>query len=35
MGCTARRSPRIQPVHWSQDGMPLLGAPYGRGVGVK
>ncbi|MHC1676005.1 glycoside hydrolase family 43 protein [Stenotrophomonas maltophilia] len=35
MGCTAKRSPRIQPVHWSQDGMPLLDAPYGRGVGVK
>lgn len=30
MGCTAKRSPRIQPVHWGKDGRPWLDAPVGR-----
>lgn len=34
MGCTSKRSPRIQPVHWSREGMPLLDAPMGRPAGV-
>lgn len=32
MGCTAKRSPRIQQVHWNADGTPRLDAPVGRGV---
>lgn len=31
MGCTGKRSPRIQPVHWNKDGSPRLDMPVGRG----
>jgi len=30
MGCTGKRSPRIQQVHWNADGTPRLDAPQGR-----
>ncbi|GAB3055736.1 glycoside hydrolase family 43 protein [Stenotrophomonas tumulicola] len=30
MGCTAKRSPRIQPVHWNADGTPWLDPPTAR-----
>ncbi|MGX5731356.1 glycoside hydrolase family 43 protein [Pseudoxanthomonas beigongshangi] len=32
MKCTARRSPRIQPVNWREDGTPWLDPPVGAGV---
>lgn len=32
MKCTARRSPRIQPVKWHGDGTPWLDPPVGAGV---
>lgn len=31
MGCTAKRSPRIQPVRWDAQGRPVLAPPVGRG----
>lgn len=31
MGCTAKRSPRVQPVHWDGKGWPVLDLPTGRG----
>lgn len=31
MGCTGKRSPRVQPVHWDEDGRPILDKPVGRG----
>ncbi len=31
MGCTGKRSPRIQPVHWDGEGRPVLDPPAGRG----
>ena len=34
MGCTAKRSPRVQPVHWDAQGRPVLDPPIGRGAGV-
>lgn len=35
MKCTARRSPRIQPVHWDADGRPQLDPPPGAGTALK
>ncbi|HEY0661677.1 MAG TPA: glycoside hydrolase family 43 protein [Lysobacter sp.] len=32
MKCTAKRSPRMQPVRWTTDGQPVLGPPTGSGV---
>nr|WP_295383081.1 glycoside hydrolase family 43 protein [Pseudoxanthomonas sp.] len=32
MKCTAKRSPRIQPVNWREDGMPWLEPPVGAGL---
>lgn len=32
MKCTAKRSPRIQPVHWREDGTPWLDPPVGEGA---
>lgn len=34
MGCTAKRSPRIQQVHWDTHGTPWLEAPVGRGDAI-
>lgn len=32
MGCTGRRAPHIQPVHWNADGEPHIGPPAGPGL---
>lgn len=34
MGCTEKRSPRVQPVRWDKDGRPALDLPVGRAPGV-
>ncbi|HZX76897.1 glycoside hydrolase family 43 protein [Lysobacter sp.] len=35
MKCTAKRSPRIQPVRWNADGRPKLDPPPGAGTALK
>ena len=35
MKCTAKRSPRMQPVRWTKDGQPEFGRPAGKGVKLK
>ncbi|WP_267394309.1 MULTISPECIES: glycoside hydrolase family 43 protein [unclassified Sphingomonas] len=34
MKCSSQRSPRIQPVGWSRDGMPVIGPPVAAGVAL-
>lgn len=34
-GCGRFRSPRAQPFHWNENGLPVLGAPLNTGVPIK
>jgi GH43 family beta-xylosidase len=34
MGCTSERSPRVQPVHWDEEGRPALDLPVGKSAKV-